>query len=110
MDKIADISGYSVYINGAMFEEIIGTKIQPDVLLKVGGNDMRETTMSLYYPDKIIPNRKHHKKRIQKKWLKRYGYTTKPGECVGDFVPESTEPVEGIPNAISTTWRFKKSK
>ena len=24
----------------------------------------------------IIPNRKHHKKRIQKKWLKRYGYQT----------------------------------
>ena len=24
----------------------------------------------------IIPNRKHHKKRIQKKWLKRYGYKT----------------------------------
>ena len=24
----------------------------------------------------IIPNRKHHKKRIQKKWLKKYGYQT----------------------------------
>lgn len=24
----------------------------------------------------IIPNRKHHKKRIQKKWLKRYGHKT----------------------------------
>lgn len=24
----------------------------------------------------IIPNRKHHKKRIQKKWIKRYGYQT----------------------------------
>lgn len=24
----------------------------------------------------IIPNRKHHKKRIQKKWLKKYGYKT----------------------------------
>ena len=24
----------------------------------------------------IIPKRKHHKKRIQKKWLKRYGYWT----------------------------------
>ena len=23
----------------------------------------------------IIPNRRHHKKRIQKKWLKKYGYT-----------------------------------
>lgn len=25
---------------------------------------------------KTIPKRKHHKKRIQKKWLKRYGYWT----------------------------------
>lgn len=28
------------------------------------------------YEEKKIPNRKHKKKRIAKKWLKRYGYYT----------------------------------
>lgn len=28
------------------------------------------------YNEKKIPNRKHKKKRIAKKWLKRYGYHT----------------------------------
>ena len=28
------------------------------------------------YEEKKIPNRKHKKKRIAKKWLKRYGYHT----------------------------------
>lgn len=28
------------------------------------------------FNQRIIPNRKHHKKRIQKKWLKKYGYQT----------------------------------
>lgn len=28
------------------------------------------------YNEKKVPNRKHKKKRIAKKWLKRYGYQT----------------------------------
>ena len=46
-------------------------KINNDFIVK----DIKEPyTMSF---NRIIkPKRKHHKKRIQKKWLKRYGYKT----------------------------------
>ena len=129
MNKIADISEGNVYINGKLFEEIkpielepvkytnhylnnlygwmgnIEVKIQPDTLFKVVGNDMHDAVIKLRYPDSIIPNRKHHKKRIQKKWLKRYGYTTKEGEEIGDFKPELVKQVNGVPEV---TWKCTK--
>lgn len=33
----------------------------------------KDAKWTLQYPV-VIPTRRHHKKRIQKKWLKRYGY------------------------------------
>ena len=83
----------------------IEAKIQPDTLFKVVGDDMHDAVIKLRYPDTIIPNRKHHKKRIQKKWLKRYGYMTKEGEEIGDFKPESVKQVNGVPEV---TWRCTK--
>lgn len=36
----------------------------------------------------IIPKRKHHKKRIQKKWFKKYGFwTSEDVYKIKDFVP-----------------------
>lgn len=51
-----------------------------------------------------IQIRRHHKKRINKKWAKRYGYRT-VYKSVGKFEPTGIEPVEGIKDAYSMTYR-----
>ena len=68
--------------------------------------ETKDQNFTLYVPI-VVPNRRHHKKRIQKKWFKRYGYK-EYNESIGVIEPDHTEPVDGIPGVFSTTWRFKK--
>ena len=62
--------GYSVTFTGEcsinydLFQEVFGL------------NKLHNTYDCEIYEEKKIPNRKHKKKRIAKKWLKRYGYHT----------------------------------
>lgn len=64
-------------------------ELEPSVVLHVtngilNDNIIKQMTKSketidpytMTFNQTIIPNRKHHKKRIQKKWLKRYGHKT----------------------------------
>ena len=40
----------------------------------------------------ITPKRKHHKKRIQKKWLKKYGFWTEEDVYkIKEFIPRMTD-------------------
>ena len=51
--------------------------INYDLFRKLYGlNKLHNTYDCEIYEEKKIPNRKHKKKRIAKKWLKRYGYHT----------------------------------
>ena len=55
--------------NGILNENIIKQMVKSKETI-----DPYTDTISLNQT--IIPKRKHHKKRIQKKWLKRYGHKT----------------------------------
>ena len=54
--------------------------------------------------DEQIQIKRHHKKRINKKWAKRYGYRT-VYKSIGKFAPEGIEPVEDIDDTYSMTYR-----
>lgn len=61
-------------------------KVNEDFIVK----DIKEPyTMS--FNRTITPKRKHHKKRIQKKWLKKYGFWTEEDVYkIKEFMPRMT--------------------
>ena len=62
--------GYSVTFTGEC-------SINYDLFQEVFGFNKPQNTYDCeIYEEKKIPNRKHKKKRIAKKWFKRYGYHT----------------------------------
>ena len=50
--------------------------INDDIIKRIAKSKETIDPYTMTFNQTIIPNRKHHKKRIQKKWLKRYGYKT----------------------------------
>lgn len=50
--------------------------INDDIIKQMTKSKETIDPYTMTFNQTIIPNRKHHKKRIQKKWLKRYGYKT----------------------------------
>lgn len=38
-------------------------------------NGMPVVTIDYLFENGVMPKRKHKKKRVQKKWIKKYGYT-----------------------------------
>lgn len=64
-NKVCSVTFTGEYsINYDLFREVFGF------------NKPNNTYDCEIYEEKKIPNRKHKKKRIAKKWLKRYGYQT----------------------------------
>lgn len=64
-------------VNVPLFEQLFG------VNLALGGDRVSKATLRFEYPY-LVQIRKHRKKRINKKWAKRYGfkYMFKPVEIV----------------------------
>lgn len=64
-------------VNAPLFEQLFG------VDLALGGDRVSKATLRFEYPY-LVQVRKHRKKRINKKWAKRYGfkYKFKPVEIV----------------------------
>ena len=50
--------------------------LNDDVIKRMSHSKDIMDPYTVSFNQRIIPNRKHHKKRIQKKWLKRYGHKT----------------------------------
>ena len=50
--------------------------INDDIIKRIAKSKETIDPYTMTFNQTIIPNRKHHKKRIQKKWLKRYGHKT----------------------------------
>lgn len=50
--------------------------INDDIIKRMTKSKETIDPYTMTFNQRIIPNRKHHKKRIQKKWLKRYGHKT----------------------------------
>ena len=50
--------------------------IDDNIIKRIAKSKETIDPYTMTFNQRIIPNRKHHKKRIQKKWLKRYGYKT----------------------------------
>lgn len=56
-------------VNRELFERVTGRKFSPDIT--------HATSFSFTGQPVQVQKRRHKKKRINKKWAKRYGYTTK---------------------------------
>ena len=50
--------------------------VNDDIIKLMTNSKITVDPPTVSFNQTIIPNRKHHKKRIQKKWLKKYGYQT----------------------------------
>lgn len=48
--------------------------LNEDIIKQMAKSKETIDPYTMTFNQRIIPNRKHRKKRIQKKWLKRYGY------------------------------------
>lgn len=80
--KIPDYMSNMRIVNPAFSELTLECDVNADILKKLTGidlaheNDMSCCSMELVSPYQV-QKRRHKKKRINKKWAKRYGYKTK---------------------------------
>jgi hypothetical protein len=80
--KIPDYMSNMCIVNPASAELILECDVNADILKKLTGIDLARgndmsCSMELVASPYKVQKRKHKKKRINKKWAKRYGYKTK---------------------------------
>lgn len=79
--KIPDYMSNMCIANPESAELTLECDVNADILKKLAGIDLAHGNNTLYHMELASPyqvqKRRHKKKRINKKWAKRYGYKTK---------------------------------